>query len=162
MAILQTCPLCNDEAEVRGDFKHGSFGITCRRCGHYKITEDAEMESQTLARLRPFLSAATRQASENRKPITLTTENVSDEARVHRETSPSTRLDKTLLYLARTRPGQLTAIKLSHDFTVVSAESSAEFSLYLDYLKEKGLITRDMRPGDEFQCMLTVPGRLAV
>ena len=58
----------------------------CKPCGYFYVTVEAAHEINENAELKPYLSAATRQAFERRKMITLKTDNYQTFADEHRWT----------------------------------------------------------------------------
>src|SRR6266700_6751779 len=94
------CLLCNSwEAEWesgRDDLKYWR----CPVCGHFAITFECEVNiSHSDEELKPFLSAATRQAYEQNTRLTLTTGNYESHAESHRWTSVSAKALKILEFI---------------------------------------------------------------
>jgi len=92
--------------------------------------------------LRPYLSAATRQATERGEPLTITSQNFRELAETHQRTTISEKLDKVLQFIAvKTKaPGTWHNILPNYDYPVADARNDAEFEQYLQYLKRKELL----------------------
>jgi hypothetical protein len=93
--------------------------------------------------LRPYLSAATREASENGRPRPLlTTGNLDELAEPHRQTTVTGKLDKLLALLAKKTevPGSAYVLRFKHDYPLVDARDEMEFRAYLDHLLATGAV----------------------
>lgn len=92
------------------------------------------------AELRPYLSAATRQATEKGRQLRITYANFKEIPEVHQRTRVSEKLDKLLAFLAeKTKvPGGWHIVRFGYDYPVVDARDNEEFKAYLNYLVHKG------------------------
>lgn len=138
VATSAHCPLCQLEAELENS-RSRTFPFNCRRCGKFEITEEA---AGVPDELRPYLSSATRQASESGRRLKITTTNARDLAESHRRTTVTERLDKLLAVLARKAksPGTPSVLSLGFDYPLVDAHDERELGAYLGYLQEKGIL----------------------
>src|SRR5438876_1073039 len=113
-ATLDTtkCPICGEITGMTATPRAStSTTFECRRCGEYTITW-LLLSAGIPAEIRPYLSAATRQATERGQPLTVTNENFRDLAEAHQRTTVSEKLDKVLAFIAsKTRaPGTSHAV----------------------------------------------------
>ena len=131
------CWICKKPAEAeRTSSRKTPF--QCKTCGDFAITDRIKIQDE----LRPYLSAATRQASERGRPLTVTSENFLDLAEIHQGTTVSEKLDKILAFIAaKTKvPGSGHIVLPKLDYPMVDARDDAELQLYLGYLVNKGLL----------------------
>jgi hypothetical protein len=93
-------------------------------------------------KLRPFLSAYTRQATERRERVSLDVSTWRDFARAHAGASIQTKLRKTLEWLARQSPevGARVEVPYERSYPLVDARSAGELSQFLRHLEEQGLV----------------------
>jgi predicted nucleotide-binding protein with TIR-like domain len=139
-----TCPICGKGARVRVSptEKHD---VTCRTCGVFSMSieliDDLPSE-QGFEQLRPFLSAATRQASESGQPLTLLSTNWREHAEAHATTSISGKAQKLLKFLRErsTALGDTVRFRSSTDFPLMDAASSSECDAILTSLENRGLV----------------------
>jgi len=139
-----TCLICErpgiPSTQTTDQFHHDLYAYDCPLCGRYTasfefaVTFDrnrGEYEPVT-----PFLSAATRQASEDGRPLTLTMENWEDLANAHSQTGIVGRLEMLLTYVARKceRPGANVLLMADQDYAVCDAATVAEFQYYVKCL----------------------------
>lgn len=89
--------------------------------------------------IRPCLSAATRQAS---APILLTRDNLEEIGAPHCSTTVSQRIEKLLRFVASKcgRPGSIRGINFDIDYPIADCGDSYEFSEYVNYLADEGLL----------------------
>lgn len=99
-------------------------------------------DSRDADELRPYLSAATRQASEAGRPLTLKTTNWKDLASSHSAVSVARKIEKVLRYVAVkcVHPGTVSSLDPDWDYPIADCNGSAEFGEYVDHLIEKKLI----------------------
>jgi endogenous inhibitor of DNA gyrase (YacG/DUF329 family) len=137
-----SCPVCGEPSY----YSPTSSTINlwkCERCGGFEMTEFLEETKHVIADdLRPYLSAATRQASERGRRLRITTTNFEEIADVHRRTRVSEKLDKLLEFLAeKTKvPGGLHIVRFAYDYPVADARNREEFEAYLNYLVRRGTL----------------------
>ena len=136
------CELCRDSA---GDSSilPDILVCECPRCGDYLITHEAVRSVRGIpGEFRPYISAATRQASENGRQLKITTKNFRELSDLHQRTTVSEKLDKILVFLAKkTRvPGSLHVVRYSYDYPLADARDEKEFREYLDHLFSQGLL----------------------
>jgi hypothetical protein len=96
------------------------------------------------ADLKPFLSAAARQADEAGSPILLTRGNIEELAAPHRSVTVSQKVEKVLRFVAARceHPGKPVGVSTDEDFPVADCSDGSEFDEYLKYLEEEQLIKR--------------------
>src|ERR1035437_2506110 len=90
------CILCRKSARFLVGFDYTPF--ECERCGRFKMSFDCMTNLGSDLKLRPALSAATRQASERGRQLVLSTDNYGALEDEHRFTSvqqKSTRLNSS-------------------------------------------------------------------
>lgn len=139
-----TCVLCSAPLETAATFSSLTEGgsVSCRRCGKFRMTVEAweDARSQTG---REWISCATRQASEQGHPLTVTNREWDRIVNAHRSSYIRENADKLLDFIARkaNRPGKKHGFNVEFDFSVIDATSSAELSWYISYLVEAGLIS---------------------
>jgi hypothetical protein len=107
----------------------------------------------------PYLSAATRKASDAGMPLTLTRDNWRRHENGQRSIRVSQKITDLLQLIAAhtERPGQRWLIKLDRDYPLVAAIDAAELSRYLAHLQERGLLA-----GNTTDCELTIAGWEAI
>lgn len=106
------------------------------------MTDAAQLYARSIPNdLRPYISAATRQASESGRTLMITTTNLDEIGVPHRTSRVSEKLDKLLGHLARKAgvPGGAHIIVYSRDYPVADARDEDELRAYLDYLVNEGL-----------------------
>src|ERR1700728_3014751 len=91
------CILCGGSAEIRRGGP--TTGYQCRQCGTFRVTVQLGQSLRINNSLAPFLSAATRQASEQGKELLLETENCEAYANAYRWTSVQDKSRKILAYI---------------------------------------------------------------
>jgi hypothetical protein len=141
LTIKKPCPICG----LNVPFKSTSSGKTlnCGRCGEYHVSEELLVISIPLE-LRPYLSAAARQGSDNSAPILLNQSNLEDIAANHRSVTTSRKVDKVLHYIAAKcrQPGVLTGIDFDLDYPAANCRDGAELLAYVEYLIERALLKK--------------------
>ena len=110
--------------------------------------------------LRPYLSAATRGASERRNMIRLTTKNWRDLAEQCERATVMERVDKLLRAIARKggNPGAFVQLSFNADFPLAGASSSGELLTYLEHLQGKGLVFQSASSNKAATYKLSVAG----
>ncbi|MDE3178774.1 MAG: hypothetical protein KGM47_03860 [Acidobacteriota bacterium] len=112
--------------------------------------------------LRPYLSAATRQASEGGKPLTVMPDDLREIAEPHMGTTVSEKIDKLLSHVARKThvPGRSLTIQYRYDYPLVDGLDEGELKDYLDYLVRQGLLRAEAtgRGPSETAFKLTIDG----
>jgi hypothetical protein len=134
------CPICREPAHYRPINSSINFW-KCERCGGFEMSEQLERTNHVIPdELRPYLSAATRQAAEKGLQLRITYTNFKEVAEVHQRTRISEKLDKLLAFLAeKTKvPGGWHVVRFLYDYPVVDARNPEEFESYLNYLVRKG------------------------
>ncbi len=153
------CPLC---ASPNVEWRPGpdiDKTIRCRVCGcfvmDFKLIVDRDMRGTP----HPYLSAATRKASEMGALLTLTMDNWQGLEQEQRSIRVSQKLaDLLRLIAAHSKTlGQQWRMNLERDYPLVAAADSVELSKLLAHLYEKGYLAE---PTD--RCELTVAGWEAI
>ena len=136
------CPICKEGAEVLGT-PSGSVVYACQRCGEFEFTWEPTRSGGAVSdTIRPYLSAATRQATENGRQLKITTINVRELAELHQRTTVSEKLDKILAFLAKKAqvPGSSHVLRYAYDYPLADARDEKEFTEYLNHLVYQGLL----------------------
>jgi hypothetical protein len=139
-----TCILCGQRAR---HWLGPDTRLECSVCGLYYLRTGADLALSEDESVRPFLSAATRQASERGKPITLTIDNYGAYADEHRWTSVQTKARKILEYL-REKSSYFSHTVEFHcrtDYPLFDAVWPGECSGLMEMLDGRGYIIRDGR-----------------
>jgi hypothetical protein len=129
-------------------------GVVCPTCGQYAITihlQHSGLIAQQANR-RHLLSAATRQASDAGKPLTLTIENISSLVdSVSSLAAPLGSLNRTLLLLSKKQQRADAFVELDYeaDYPLVFAHDGNEFQYFSRTLVDQGLVEAT-RPLGEF------------
>lgn len=108
--IMKNCYLCNANAEHERVNLNSNNLIDCHRCGKYVLTEEVIefnllINEPAINEKRYVLSSATRRASDSKKPLTITTDNIQeliDSVRIPQ--TPMEVLDKLLLLIHERLP----------------------------------------------------------
>jgi hypothetical protein len=158
MVKKSNCVLCDsweaDWESGRGDLKHWR----CPVCGHFTITFECQVNvSNSDEQLKPFLSAATRQAYEERGPLTLTTDNCQSHAEAHRWTSVNSKARKILEFISRRSSafGQAVQVAPVTDYPLFDAVSHQECWALIGHLSDQRLLTMS---SDQKNYTLTMAG----
>jgi hypothetical protein len=162
-ACQAECPICrapNAESRYRG--KDDTAAVTCPTCGEFIISSEliSDIDSIVPPELRPYLSAATRQATINGRNLRILTTNARELAETMQRTTIGERLDKLLAYIAKEagRPGRWIRIHPDRDYPIVAAREQTELLEYLNYLlKEGSLQDHPAEPGTG-RCSPTIKG----
>jgi hypothetical protein len=138
------CPVCDQLATYRHHTRTIGNVYDCLRCGSYVATLEFIQDVPSIIPnpLRPYLSAATREASERDKPITLTTDNWRDLAEQYQRATVTARVDKLLEAIARKSgsPGVYVPLTYENDYPLAGALNHTELVSYLDYLHGEHLV----------------------
>lgn len=115
--------------------------LDCRRCGTCSITDECLRE--ITPEFCPYVSAATRQASDAGRPLPLLMPGTWLEfVEPHVSTSVSGKVETLLMALAKRckRPGRYVDVTYDLDFPICDAGDAEELKIYLEHLKAKRLI----------------------
>jgi hypothetical protein len=135
------CILCRKPARFLVGFDYTPF--ECARCGRFKMSFECMTNLGSDLKLRPALSAATRQASERGRQLVLSTDNYAAFEDEHRFTSVQQK-SRNILQWIRSRSSFFTeAVPLNPatDYPLFDAVSEQECSALLHHLSEQQLIT---------------------
>jgi hypothetical protein len=143
----QLCPICGEPARAELTTSM-SFPFTCPRCGEFVITFEL-LKGSIPDNLRPYISAATRQATEEGRQLKITTTNFREIADYKQRTTVSEKLNKSLAYIAKKTgaPGSWHPLRLAYDYPLVDARDEDELKAYLDYLVRQGLLFEEQATG---------------
>ena len=137
------CPLCGLMADVVSTTSPEEMSrTTCTRCGKFRATWRITRENLPKG-WAPYLSAATRQATEAKREIGLITwNNWQQIATPHRERSISAKISMVLEFFATrcVAPSRGHAIAPNHDFPMFDCAEEAELHQYLGYLQAEKLL----------------------
>lgn len=142
------CPICKLDAHIDRAGNRDAFEIECRRCRRFVMTATLMTVMERLnaedQRLLPYLSAHTRQATENGILTELHTDNWQDLARAHTKTSVSQKAKKLLAHLAAHSivPGAAVQIDSDLDYPLFDAGAPGELRYLLDHLVDLGSLQR--------------------
>lgn len=118
--------------------------ITCPVCGKYGLDHYLLRNPLlSLGELAPFVSAATRQASERGRPVELNqSTKFSTIAEPYRNSSVSQKIEKLLRTIAERcrRPGQKATLSPARDYPLADCADVSEFVSYLMHLNDSKLI----------------------
>jgi hypothetical protein len=138
------CPICSlEHAKIYGSTARGIREIICKRCGKFemegilrRLMEGGEIEAEDKP-LLPYLSAHTRQATQQGIVTKLDRQNWRDLARAHTTTPVSRKVTKLLEFIAScsTYPGARVVIDADHDYPLLDAVGSREVIYLLNHLK---------------------------
>ena len=151
------CPIClrNTEKPIpptAGDYS----SVQCSLCGEYKISGTLFDDLHSLVGdLRPYLTAATRQASVAGTKLLLDSRNWREHAEAHRHTSVHRKTEK-LLRVIETRshfPGDPVNVDLDVDYPLIDAVMRHELEYFLKHSEDLGYINR---PSQRETAILTV------
>jgi len=133
------CPICRKNAEHQiHDLPGDLFRVQCSLCGKYTISMDlCEDLPAEIGDLRPYLTAATRQASEFGIPLELTQGNWREQAEAHKHTSWQAKVEKLLRVIEkRTKEhGLATVVRSESDYPLIDAADQDAVRYFLDYLE---------------------------
>lgn len=141
MPDLTPCPICRESSNAEKTAR-SSYYVDCPRCGRFEIERKLTVDGFIPDHLRPYLSAATRQATENGQRFTIVETSLREIAELDERTTVSEKLNKLLVFLAkRTRaPGSAHVFRHSLDYPLVDARDEKEFVAYLRYLRDQRML----------------------
>jgi hypothetical protein len=152
------CPLCGTGT---AKFQAGDPRfVSCPICGKFGLDFRLQVDRDMQGERHPYLSAATRKASESGRLLILDLSNwktIEEEQRTIRISEKLT----LLLRLIGDRsgsPGGEWKIESYCDYPLVAAQNPAELGAYLEYLARRGLIEERARRNDGTLYALTIPG----
>src|ERR1700678_3993818 len=96
---VTVCELCGSRSAAIDRTAPGAIRFNCAVCGEFGATPEAVVAIRQNGEIRPYVSAATRQASARGKPITLGIDDYLPLAEAHRWTSVQAKARKILEYL---------------------------------------------------------------
>ena len=168
------CPVCQEvvadrrlSATMTTSLGMDTFDFKCLRCGRYAATREflqdnapADSPTKIPDPLRPFLSAATREASERGDKIHLTTKNWRDLAEHNERASVTARVDKLLHAIARKSryPGRSVDLSFENDYPLAGASNGGELTYYLAHLQGERLLVQNGAGNLGGTYLLTVAG----
>jgi hypothetical protein len=139
----QQCPICrSDEATIQKGLRPT---YVCPICGTFilenalSITPPREWADEP----HPYLSAATRKASEAGDPLTISHDNWRRLEEEQRSIRVSQKLTDTLRLIAARSgsPGHLAEIKADRDYPLVAANDEPALREYIGHLCKRELVT---------------------
>jgi hypothetical protein len=116
--------------------------LVCKRCGEYTIQPPVATAIDD-GEPRPYLSAATRKASDSGNPLILENDNWQLYEAEQRSIRVSEKVGDLLQQIAKNTktPGRGWRMAQAFDYPLIAAFDQAELASYLDYLVSKGLVT---------------------
>src|ERR1035441_1448941 len=135
----ERCPLCGNPP-TNYEAGHPTDFVDCRTCGRFRIFDTLDT-LKIPADLRPYLSAATRQATGRGELIAISDKNAKELAEPHQRTTVTEKVQKVLYLIAeKTKsPGTDCTIDWLTDYPLIDARNSGELMSYLGHLKENRL-----------------------
>lgn len=167
-AQIVRCPVCGQrDAEFRAADPTEVSWFSCEVCGQYGIAFPLLVDRDMAEGQRhPYLSAATRKASEFGRPLTLTLHNWRELEEAQNSIRVSDKVAELLRLIARKcgTPGGVWEIRLPFDYPLIAAQKPAELRSYLHHLQQRGLLTFPEQRASEgkYFCELTIPGWEAI
>jgi hypothetical protein len=154
----ERCPLCGNPP-TNYEAGHPTDFVDCRTCGRFRIFDTLDT-LKIPADLRPYLSAATRQATGRGELIAISDKNAKELAEPHQRTTVTEKVQKVLYLIAeKTKsPGTDCTIDWLTDYPLIDARNSGELMSYLGHLKENRLA--DQNASDTARWSLTIEGWL--
>lgn len=137
------CPVCCRNAAGPIAPAEDFYRVSCDYCGEYRITPElAEDLPSEIGDSRPYLTAATRQASEESAPLDLTRRNWRGYADAHRHTSITRKLDKLLRYIQRRSefPGATVPIDTQTFPPIIDARDQSEVRYFAEHASKMNYI----------------------
>lgn len=135
------CGLQNEDVREFPEFNKTL--IVCPACGRYTVTVVALIRGLIDPDRKHLLSAATRQASDAGRPLTLTTENIPSLVdSISSLATPLESLNRTLLLLSKKqqRADAFVALDYKHDYPLVFAHDGRELEYFSETLVDQGLV----------------------
>jgi hypothetical protein len=161
--MAHQCRICDDgfvKNKVVSLAGSAIIEFSCERCGFYMMTRNFDLNVVIRDDLRPYLSAAARQAHEGGSPITFHENNdLTEIAKRHSATRVGERLDKLLRHLSR-QWEVLVPLNTYRDYPLADARDESQFDVYLTHLVDAGLIKGHppQVQGEGWEYNLTVRG----
>lgn len=144
LSVDDRCPICHGGGcQSRRDAGGVGYIATCELCGEFRYLDFNSLIQTTQNGLSwHALSCAARQAWESGQRLVVLPEKVEEIIRSHGSASVTENLERLLRYLGSKlrRPSEVLRIDPETTFTVIDAETSADFRIYLDWLQSDGLI----------------------
>lgn len=144
MNIDQThCPLCGANAPFHESSMVDVYVWECRRCGEVRITFELHtFIEEVKSKVGSKLSTVTRMATDNRSPITLTTENYQTLANDLPRYTPMEKLDLLLerLMLSSEKLGDNAEFSSYWDFPLIFCADLSELNFLLAELARRGYV----------------------
>jgi len=155
---ITVCELCGRPAKIDRTAPI-AIRFKCDVCGEFSATVEAVRAFQQNWEIRVYVSAATRQASARRKPITLGIDNYLALAEEHRWTSVQAKARKILEYLRDKSEsfGQKVPLSNDIDYPLFDAVSPGECWDLMSTLKERNHIVQPFK-ADTKQWSLAMDG----
>ncbi len=146
---MSLCAIC-DLLELKEPSRNpdGSFTCECNCCGKYTFSAGWATTPALLKGKNAYLSAATKQASDVGRPLTLTHANWEAFADQHADVAVSRKIEALLQVLARkTKQGKYWEEMGQYDYLLVDAADSNELGFLIDSLEaekyvEQGLASK--------------------
>jgi hypothetical protein len=156
---ITVCELCGSRAARIDRTAPMTIRFKCDVCGEFGATVEAVRAIRQNGEIRPYVSAATRQASARGKPITLEIDNYLALAEEHRWTSVQAKARKILEYLRDKSSFFAQQVPLSHeiDYPLFDAVAPEECWQLMRTLKASDHIVHVV-VGDRQHWSLTMPG----
>ena len=155
------CPLCRGPA-VFSPIQMLPSRANCSRCGEF-IVHALLLDSTIDYGLAPFLSMATRQATEDGRCLELNGNNLQELADSQRQIRVTEKIERMLGRIARKAgtPGAPVIISYINDCFLYSATSVEELLTYINYVREHGWVKATLT-SEASNCWLTVNGWMHV
>ncbi len=149
---MRSCLICRSSG-IKQNYYNAAFRVStidCFRCGNFTITD--ECCSELTDELRPYLSAASRQAEH--PPLEITQSNWRGYAEAHRLTTYSAKKQKVLARIAAVvgrAGGKPYEADFHCDLPLFDAVDEKEFQAIIDHLIEEDLIHKVPNTGNSAQ-----------
>jgi hypothetical protein len=155
------CPLCEDPAGF-SPIPMLPARAKCSRCGEF-LVHPFLFENTIDVGLRPYLSMATRQASDEGRCLQIDGNNLQELADSQREIRVTEKIERMLGRIARKAgtPGAPVIVSHREDCFLYSTKSPDELLTYLNHIRERGWVKANMT-SEASHCWLTVDGWMHV
>jgi hypothetical protein len=150
------CPLCGRQAA----FRPRGY-IACEVCGRFEMAFELSVDRDMQGQPHPYLSAATRKASESGRPLVLDMNNWQGLESEQGSIRVSQKLTDLLRLIAKRSgtPGRVWSIVTTNDYPLIAALDATELQSYLLHLEERGLLRHPQQYSDgTTRCELTIAG----
>ena len=163
----RSCPICGLEATLQQSSNRDAFTVRCRRCGQFLMAGiliraiETKFPDPADDELKPYLSAHTRQSSDQGTITGLDIKNWREFAKTHLGTAVSTKIEKLLRLLKlRTKyPGSSAEYQSKFDYPVLDAETEEEAEYLIEHLERRGYVECYRDEGKKvYRAKLTVEG----